>query len=68
MGVIPNSDQIQKGSHVEIETKADQGTGRITLGTVDQILTKSSSHPHGIKVKLVDGQVGRVKCVVESEN
>ena len=61
MVVIPNRDQIHKGSHVEIETKADQGTGRFTAGIVDQILTNSQSHPHGIKVKLADGQVGRVK-------
>ena len=67
MVVIPNRDQIHKGSHVEIETKADQGTGRFTAGIVDQILTNSQSHPHGIKVKLTDGQVGRVKHMGESD-
>ena len=44
--------------------KADQPTGRLTEGVVARILTKSSHHPHGIKVMLEDGQVGRVKAVL----
>jgi len=54
---------IRKGDRVYIETKADQGTGRLTDGMVDEILTRSESHPHGIKVRLQDGKVGRVKRV-----
>jgi uncharacterized repeat protein (TIGR03833 family) len=46
---------------VRVELKKDQGTGRLTEGKVKEILTGSSFHPHGIKVRLEDGQVGRVK-------
>jgi uncharacterized repeat protein (TIGR03833 family) len=49
------------GTEVAIVLKADQRTGKLTNGIVKDILTKSSSHPHGIKVRLTDGQVGRVK-------
>jgi uncharacterized repeat protein (TIGR03833 family) len=52
---------IQIGTSVGIVLKADQRTGHITRGTVAEILTKSAFHPHGIKVRLADGQVGRVK-------
>ncbi|MNK94915.1 hypothetical protein D3C87_1151360 [compost metagenome] len=52
---------IHSGLEVGIVLKADQRTGRITRGTVADILTKSAFHPHGIKVRLTDGQVGRVK-------
>ncbi len=51
---------------VEIETKKDQGTGRLTAGTVKEILTAGKYHPHGIKVRLQDGQVGRVKKITTS--
>ncbi|MCE2498438.1 MAG: YwbE family protein [Nitrosopumilaceae archaeon] len=57
----PVRDQIRRGCKVGIETKADQGTGRLTGGTVGEILTSSKFHPHGIKVRLEDGRVGRVK-------
>lgn len=53
--------QIQIGAEVCIVLKKDQKTGIITTGTVAKILTNSSSHPHGIKVMLSDGQVGRVQ-------
>ncbi|MCE5187841.1 MAG: YwbE family protein [Eubacteriales bacterium] len=53
------------GAAVRIVRKADQPTGRLTEGTVMRILTNSSFHPHGIKVMLVDGQVGRVQQIVE---
>jgi uncharacterized repeat protein (TIGR03833 family) len=43
--------------------KKDQGTGKLTSGVVAEILTSSRSHPHGIKVRLQDGQVGRVKKI-----
>ena len=50
---------------VLIVLKQDQRTGKLTKGIVRDILTKSSNHPHGIKVRLSDGQVGRVKEIVE---
>lgn len=52
---------IQIGQAVEIIMKQDQPTGELTVGVVQKILTKSASHPHGIKVQLESGQVGRVK-------
>lgn len=52
---------INIGSKVKIVQKQDQQTGKLTEGVVLKILTKSSSHPHGIKVMLEDGIVGRVK-------
>ena len=54
---------IFTGLRVAIVLKADQGSGRLTEGIVRDILTNSSTHPHGIKVRLEDGQVGRVKKV-----
>lgn len=56
---------IKPGITVLIVLKQDQGTGKLTKGVVRDILTKSPSHPHGIKVRLEDGQVGRVKEIVE---
>ena len=64
MDKILGKKDIKKGTRVSIDTKIDQGTGRLTEGTVDKILTNSESHPHGIKVKLHDGQIGRVKNVL----
>jgi uncharacterized repeat protein (TIGR03833 family) len=55
---------ILRGAEVMIVLKRDQRTGRLTRGNVKDILTRSANHPHGIKVRLVDGQVGRVKEVV----
>jgi uncharacterized repeat protein (TIGR03833 family) len=52
---------IHPGLEVEIEQKADQRTGRRTRGIVREILTSSPQHPHGIKVRLTTGEVGRVK-------
>ncbi len=49
---------------VRIVLKKDQSTGKLTEGIVQTILTKSPTHPHGIKVRLVSGQVGRVKEIV----
>jgi uncharacterized repeat protein (TIGR03833 family) len=54
-------DLIKPGLRVAIVLKADQATGRLTEGIVQQILTNSSVHPHGIKVRLENGAVGRVK-------
>ncbi len=54
---------ILSGKRVAIVLKKDQDTGLLTDGVVRDILTKSSSHPHGIKVRLMSGEVGRVKEV-----
>lgn len=59
-----NRNNINIGDEVKIVLKEDQRTGELTEGFVKNILTKSSSHPHGIKVRLEDGQVGRVKEVI----
>ncbi len=56
---------IRPGSLVRIVLKQDQRSGKLTEGIVKDILTKSPTHPHGIKVRLQDGQVGRVKEIVE---
>ena len=58
-------DNISPGLLVDIVLKKDQRTGALTRGTVKRLLTKSPSHPHGIKVELMDGQVGRVKHIIE---
>ncbi|MCL4520861.1 MAG: YwbE family protein [Firmicutes bacterium] len=52
---------------VDIVLKKDQRTGRLTQGVVKDILTNSPTHPHGIKVRLEDGQVGRVQKIIDSE-
>ncbi|MCJ7769199.1 MAG: YwbE family protein [Dehalococcoidales bacterium] len=52
---------IKPGSRVSIVLKADQRSGKLTEGIVKDILTKSAVHPHGIKVRLESGQIGRVK-------
>jgi len=57
---------IKPGLAVLIVLKQDQRTGKLTKGIVKDILTKSPNHPHGIKVRLQDGQVGRVKEVLPS--
>ncbi|AAT62882.1 hypothetical protein COK00_00740 [Bacillus cereus] len=56
---------IAPGLEVDIVLKQDQRTGKLTRGIVKDILTNSPSHPHGIKVRLQDGQVGRVKNIVQ---
>jgi len=56
---------IKPGLTVLIVLKQDQATGKLTKGIVKDILTKSPTHPHGIKVRLMDGQVGRVKEILE---
>lgn len=55
---------IKFGYEVEIVQKHHQKTGELTTGTVKKLLTKSPQHPHGIKVMLDDGKVGRVKNVL----
>lgn len=56
---------ISVGLNVSIVLKQDQRSGKLTEGVVAKILTNSPNHPHGIKVKLEDGQVGRVKEIHE---
>lgn len=55
---------IRSGLGVQIVLKNDQRTGKLTQGVVKDILTNSPTHPHGIKVRLMDGQVGRVKKIL----
>ncbi len=55
---------IQAGQQVAIVLKNDQRTGKLTYGVVQDILTKSPNHHHGIKVRLSDGCVGRVKQIL----
>jgi uncharacterized repeat protein (TIGR03833 family) len=57
---------IKPGAHVRIVLKQDQRSGALTEGVVKDILTKSATHPHGIKVRLTSGQVGRVKEIVDT--
>jgi uncharacterized repeat protein (TIGR03833 family) len=58
---------IKPGLEVDIVLKQDQRTGKRTRGIVKKILTNSSYHPHGIKVRLESGQVGRVQEIVGSK-
>lgn len=55
---------IKIGQKVNIVLKQDQRTGKLTTGIVKNILTNSPTHPHGIKVRLQDGQVGRVQEIL----
>lgn len=57
--------QIVPGIEVDIVLKQDQRTGKLTRGIVKDLLTNSPTHPHGIKVRLTDGQVGRVKEIIK---
>jgi uncharacterized repeat protein (TIGR03833 family) len=61
-----NRSDIKSGLKVAIVLKKDQRSGILTKGVVADILTNSSFHPHGIKVRLSDGQVGRVQEILES--
>lgn len=60
-----NRKNIKLGDWVEVVQKQHQGSGELTEGQVKRILTKSPTHPHGIKVQLDTGEVGRVKKVLE---
>jgi uncharacterized repeat protein (TIGR03833 family) len=55
---------VKPGTHVMIVLKADQPTGKLTEGIVQDILTNSPMHPRGIKVRLTDGQIGRVQQII----
>lgn len=58
---------IKAGLKVAIVLKEDQRTGKQTIGIVKDLLTNSSNHPHGIKVRLTDGKVGRVQEILEQD-
>jgi uncharacterized repeat protein (TIGR03833 family) len=60
----PKRSELKPGTRVRIILKKDQPTGVLTEGVVMRILTSSPSHPHGIKVMLADGKVGRVQEIV----
>lgn len=60
---VPPRSAIRPGLRVQIVEKQNQRTGQLTEGVVQRILTKSPTHPHGIKVMLVDGRVGRVQAI-----
>jgi uncharacterized repeat protein (TIGR03833 family) len=66
---MPNRERknIRAGLKVAIVLKQDQRTGRETVGIVKDLLTNSNFHPHGIKVRLTDGQVGRVQRILADE-
>lgn len=61
---VPARSEIAPGKRVRIVEKQNQPTGQLTEGVVARILTKSPVHPHGIKVMLEDGRVGRVQSIV----
>ena len=61
----PMRNEIQPGTRVQIIEKQNQSTGQITEGVVVRILSKSPSHPHGIKVVLSNGKVGRVQAIIK---
>jgi len=60
-----NRSNIRAGLRVAIVLKEDQRTGKRTIGIVKDLLTNSSNHPHGIKVRLTDGKVGRVQEILD---
>jgi uncharacterized repeat protein (TIGR03833 family) len=57
--------EIKPGQTVDIVLKRDQRSGKLTRGVIKEILTNSAHHPHGIKVRLQGGQVGRVHQIIE---
>ncbi|MGH7885898.1 MAG: YwbE family protein [Thermodesulfobacteriota bacterium] len=61
---MPSRDKIKIGVIVQIVQKQDQRSGNLTEGTVKRILTSSNFHPHGIKVELDNGKIGRVKNIL----
>ncbi len=64
---IPRRSQIHPGMRVQIVEKQNQRTGKLTEGIVARILTSSPKHPHGIKVMLEGGKVGRVQAILLDE-
>ena len=66
MNTIPSRDKIKIGIKVQIVQKQDQRTGNLTEGTIKRILTSSNFHPHGIKVELNNGEIGRVQNIMHN--
>ena len=64
MNDVPSRDKIKIGIIVQIVQKQDQRSGNLTEGTVKRILTSSNFHPHGIKVELDNGKIGRVQNII----
>jgi uncharacterized repeat protein (TIGR03833 family) len=64
---LPKRSAIKPGIRVQVVEKHNQRTGAVTEGVVARVLTKSATHPHGIKVMLEDGRVGRVQAIVGSQ-
>jgi uncharacterized repeat protein (TIGR03833 family) len=62
--ILPKRSEIHPGLRVQVVEKQNQSTGKLTEGLVARILTSSPTHPHGIKVMLTDGKVGRVQSIV----
>ena len=62
-----NRSEIKPGMLVDIVLKKDQRSGNLTEGIVQKILTNSPTHPHGIKVRLTTGEVGRVKEIIDDQ-
>lgn len=62
-----NRSDIEIGALVEIVEKANQSSGELSRGYVEKILTNAKFHPHGIKVKLESGEIGRVKTILEED-
>ena len=61
---VPIRSEIKPGLRVQIVEKHNQRSGKLTEGVVADLLTRSATHPHGIKVRLTDGEVGRVQAIV----
>ena len=64
---LPQRSEIRSGLRVQIIEKQNQRSGAVTEGIVARILTSSPTHPHGIKVMLEDGRVGRVKAILPTQ-
>ncbi|MCF8243004.1 MAG: YwbE family protein [Melioribacteraceae bacterium] len=62
---VPNRSDIKPGMFAAIVLKEDQRSNKLTEGVIKEILTKSPSHPHGIKVRLETGEIGRVKKLLD---
>ncbi|MHC1740046.1 MAG: YwbE family protein [Anaerolineaceae bacterium] len=62
--MVPRRNEITPGTRVQIIEKQNQPSGKLTEGIVARLLTNSPTHPHGIKVMLTDGKVGRVQAII----
>lgn len=65
---VPTRAQVRPGISVAIIQKQDQRSGKQTIGIVKELLTSSPTHPHGIKVRLTSGQVGRVQQILSASS